>query len=119
MKCQILIAAMISTLFCSCETAFESSLQGNRVVLLAPANNLITMDSVHTFYWNQVQGANRYQLQVVSPRFDSITRLGTDTIVTRNQFPLKLARGGYQWRVRAMNASTTSNYSDTFRLTIQ
>jgi len=111
---------ILLTTLSACETALERRLEGQKVRLLAPANNLVTTDSVHTFYWETMQGADRYQLQVVSPRFDSIARLGVDTIINRNQFGLPLRRNQvYQWRVRALNAGSSSNYSDTFQISIQ
>ena len=103
----------------ACEQAFESSLENLQPKLLAPANNLASADTTHTFYWEVLPGAASYQLQVVSPRFDSIARLAFDTTVTSNQIPLRLRSGDYQWRVRASNRGTVSAYSDTFRLTIQ
>lgn len=103
----------------ACETALESELTTRRVRLQAPANNLVTTDSVHTFYWELLEGATRYQLQVVSPRFDSVARLGVDTIISRNQFSQTLRKGSYQWRVRAFNGGSSSAFSDTFSLIIQ
>jgi len=115
-----LIISIVAFIFCSgCETALETDLTDKKPTLLAPANNLITTDSLNTFYWETIDGANNYQLQIVSPQFDSIARLATDTIINRNQFVMKLAPNIYEWRVRAMNSSTHSKYSDTFHLIIQ
>jgi hypothetical protein len=103
----------------SCEQAFENQLTNTKPRLLAPANNLITSDTLHTFYWETVPGAVEYQLQVVTPTFESIARLITDTIITHNKITLTLRKSDYQWRIKALNISTSSNYSDTFRLKIQ
>lgn len=118
LKKYIGLAAIILPL-AACESALERELTDGRVRLLAPADNLVTTDSIQTFYWETLEGATRYQLQVVSPRFDSVARLGVDTIVSRNQFTRTLRKGDYQWRVRAFNGGSTSLYSDTFNLTIQ
>lgn len=103
----------------SCESALEENLK-EKVHLLAPANRIVTTDTVHTFYWEMMEGATHYQLQVVSPRFDSIARLIVDTTIANNQFNLTLHKNTrYEWRVRALNSSTYSLYSDTFHITIQ
>jgi hypothetical protein len=106
-------------LLSSCEEALERPLTGQKVRLLAPANNITTTDTTHTFYWEILEGASLYQLQVVAPKFDSIARLETDTLISINRFTLNLRKGNYEWRVKALNNSSHSNYSDTFYLTIQ
>lgn len=103
----------------SCEQAFERPLDDTQVRIWVPGNNAITTDTVPTFYWEEVEGATGYRLQVVAPRFDSLVRLGVDTMVQRNQFTKKLKPDTYQWRVRAFNETSTSLYSDTFTLTIK
>jgi hypothetical protein len=103
-----------------CEQAFEYPIADKQVQLLAPANAIITADSVHTFYWETMEGATWYQIQIVSPGFGSIARLAIDTVIAGNQFVQKLRRpDGYEWRVRALNNEYTSRYSDVFKLTIQ
>jgi hypothetical protein len=102
-----------------CEELLEKSLTDKKVTLQAPVNNLTTTDSIHNFYWQEVDGALEYQLQIVSPRFDSIVKLIADTPVTAVVLNIELDAGKYQWRVRAKNNSTVSNYSEPWNLTIQ
>jgi len=103
----------------SCEEVLEPSLESKKVISLAPVDNLISVNASQTFYWETLQGATKYQLQIVSPRFDSIVQLISDTSILINQFTFSLAKGNYQWRVRAINNSTSSNYSDIRKMTIQ
>lgn len=103
----------------ACEDGATPELRNQQVKLLAPANNVTSMDSVQTFYWEELDDSLRYQLQVVSPGFDSIVRLEADTILQRNRLTLKLRRDTYQWRVRALNSVTASQFSDAFRLIIR
>src|SRR5882724_4390572 len=100
----ILILLVVS----SCEEALETSLTNNKVVLLAPANNLVTTSTLQSFHWNEMQGANTYELQIVSPGFDSIAKFIVDTTVAGFMYNTTLDQGVYQWRVRAKNNSTTS-----------
>ena len=109
---------LLVLLLAACEEALETVLTGKKVILLAPVNNLNTTDTLHTFYWENLNGAVLYQLQVVSPKFDSITRLIMDTTIGRNTFSIDLDTGTYQWRVKALNFSTESGNSDTWNLKI-
>ena len=102
------------------EAVTEKVLTNEKITLLAPTNNLISTDSNATFYWNEVNGATKYQLQIVSPKFDSISKVYADTIITKNLFLFSLNKGKkYQWRVRAKNSSSETEFSTNFMLTIQ
>jgi hypothetical protein len=106
-------------LMAACEDGATPELKNQQVKLLAPANNVISSDSVQTFYWEELGDSLRYQLQIVSPGFDSIVRLEADTILRRNRLTLKLRSDTYQWRVRAMNSVANSKFSEVFRLIIR
>jgi hypothetical protein len=105
-------------LFAGCAEIIEKSLTNEQVMLSAPANNVASSDSLQTFYWQKLDGATSYQLQVVSPNFDSIVKLIADTTVNTNMFPISLDTGQYQWKVRAFNASSTTLFSGPWTLTI-
>ena len=110
----VLVAACVA-----CETALEENLSGKKPVLLAPVNNLVTIDTMHTFYWERMDGADEYQLQLVSPRFDSIVQLIVDTTINGNTFTMDLNPKRYQWRVKAINSGSESDFSDIWNLEIQ
>ena len=118
-KIKLIAVLMAVTFATACYEALEPSMENVEVVLVAPVNNLVTTDSVHTFFWEEVERATEYELQIVSPRFDSIARFVMDTVVTKNQFTAELDKGVHEWRVRAMNNSTVSPFSAVRRLTIQ
>jgi hypothetical protein len=103
----------------SCDTALEKDLRGKKVTLLGPINNLVTTDTIQTFYWEKLDGATVYQLQIVSPRFDSIVRLIIDTAISGNILAKDLDVNSYQWKVRASNEGSMSDQSDTWKLKIQ
>ena len=105
-------------LIVSCEEILEKPLDEKKVVLLAPRDHLVTTDSVQLFYWQEMEGALRYQLEIVSPDFNSIERLIEDTTISKLQFQKKLLPGKYQWRVKAKNESTISLQGNAWSLEI-
>lgn len=119
----ILLALLIlSGLFfvTSCEETLEAELKNEKIVLLSPIDSVQSTDTLQLFYWQHSQKYADYQLQVVSPRFDSMVKLIADTITTKNQLQLKLKKGfQYQWRVRAVNYSFASPYSSVWNLWVQ
>ena len=112
----VLLVAVISY---KCSEAFEPLLSDQKVTLSAPLDGLTTTDSAQTFYWQLLKDATKYQLQVVSTKFDSIVRLVADTTITTNMFTIILKKGRYQWRVKALNNSTSTDFSSIRSLTIQ
>ncbi|TKG88109.1 hypothetical protein EYV94_27635 [Puteibacter caeruleilacunae] len=81
------------------------------VTLMAPAADLSTAVKTLTFWWEEVSGATKYRLQIVSPSFDNIERLIEDVEVTGNKKTVTLTEGTYQWRVKAVNAESKTGYS--------
>lgn len=94
----------------SCSEVFEYSIAQEQVVILSPGPDYRTNNYTLTFWWEKVEGATRYELQVVSPRFDSVRTLAVDTVVAGNKFACSLAPGTYQWRLRAVNGSSRTEY---------
>ena len=102
----------------SCKEVFTPSLDQVDVKLLAPGNNVISDSSNQDFYWQPVDTGVRYEVVVVTPRFDSIVSLLADTTVSTNQVILTLAPAQYQWQVRAFNPVSSTQYSAPWTITI-
>lgn len=62
------------------------------------------------FWWEEVENAKEYQLQIVSPDFEVPTRLFYDTIISEIGVKLNLESGKYSWRVRALNEQSRTEY---------
>ncbi len=90
---------------------FEEDISNKTVVLNAPANNSKITGTNVTFWWNEVDGAINYQLQVVKPGFDSAIVLELDTIISKNKFTESLLPANYQWRVKAKNVYSETEYT--------
>jgi uncharacterized protein YegP (UPF0339 family) len=105
----ILIVAF-SILSFSCDDIYEGNIEYKNINILSPANNAINPNYVQTFWWDYVDEAIQYQLQVVKPSFDSVLVLLLDTCITANKFQLSLSPGMYEWRIRALNGSSSTKF---------
>ena len=110
-----LVLMVTSTI--SCKDIIEEDLSDDTVQLIAPSDGVVTDVAVQTFWWDELDGALSYDLQVVRPRFDSITQLVLDTTLTETQFSHTLFAGQFQWRVRAVNGSSETSFT-TYSLTV-
>jgi hypothetical protein len=95
----------------SCGEIIEPSIDKKNVHLLAPGNNYQSANNNVSFWFEAIDGALFYRLQVVSPTFDSIGVLVLDTLINTNKFMYTIEPGKYQWRVRAENNSSKTNFS--------
>lgn len=103
--------------FYACEKVlFEEDLTNEEVLLLAPSENAIITDSIVNFSWNTLQGAFEYQLQVATPNFSSSAQIVFDSTLVdtinsnSQQLLLLLTDNDYEWRVRAFNGSSKTEY---------
>lgn len=102
----------------SCEDFFVRDLSGDTVNLVSPSNGVTTILQTQEFVWDEVKGAEQYQLQVAFPSFSSIQYFVLDTTISKTKFTFTLEPGSYEWRVRAKNFGGYSMYSLPFQLTI-
>ncbi|RZJ76972.1 MAG: hypothetical protein EOO45_00380 [Flavobacterium sp.] len=95
----------------ACSEFIEHSLAERHVVLLSPSNRIETSVYQQVFWWEAIDDALFYRLQVVTPSFDSAAALVLDTLVKTDKFIFTLDPGHYQWRVRAENGSSRTAYA--------
>jgi hypothetical protein len=84
-----------------------------KLTLMSPANNSLVIDKKVTFWWNLVNGAERYNLQIVSPTFSNPIKLISDQWITTNSIAVELEPGNYEWRVKAATRTSETNYSQS------
>jgi predicted phage tail protein len=94
-----------------CSDLLEKDIENKIVYVNAPPDSLRTTIVTQTFWWNFIEGADYYNLQIVSPRFDYIERMVLDTTVTNNKFQFTLVPGVYEWRVSAFNSGYATPYT--------
>jgi hypothetical protein len=95
----------------SCDDIIEKDLSGKKVALVAPGDSLQTDINSQTFYWEEMNGTLSYNLQIVSPSFNRIEQFVLDTNISTHSFEINLTPGAYEWRVRAANGSSKSDYA--------
>ncbi len=81
------------------------------VVLRSPiSSEHITTKNI-SFWWDEIDGATNYTLQVVSPNFEQASQLiiNKTTEVTFHDYELE--EGDYEWRVKASNAKYSTEFS--------
>jgi len=100
--------------FQSCEEGgllIETDISEREVVLTAPSDGVEVAANTVFFDWEEVEDATVYEIQVATPDFDNTQQLLlnlTDS-VTFNE--LDLVIGDYEWRVKAKNSSSETNFS--------
>ncbi len=99
--------------FFGCKDFIEPSIAKKSLVLLAPVNKSESTNYSQTFWWEPVEDALKYRLQLVSPNFDHTLVLVLDTLVETNKFNYTLEPGIYEWRVRAENGSSNTVYTQS------
>ena len=94
----------------ACSELFVPDLSEETLIVIAPKDSLVTAEKDIVFYWEHLEGASEYELQIVEPSFDAINAFVLDTLITENKVQIRLADGMYQWRIRASNGPSESPY---------
>ena len=106
-----IICLGILVFFFACQKDFiVKDIKDKTLTVNAPADNTLTSSNSITFWWEELDGAEKYNLQIVKPNFSAIQQLVTDTNVTGNKLTLSLTPGIYQWRIRGVNNGGNTAY---------
>lgn len=95
----------------SCKDFIEPSIEDKKVFVNAPADSTQTSTYLQTFWWEEIEDALSYRVQIVTPAFSRASRLVMDTLVTGNKFVYTLDPGVYEWRIRGENGSSSTFYT--------
>ncbi|MDH4471092.1 MAG: hypothetical protein QE487_00710 [Fluviicola sp.] len=95
----------------SCKDIIEKDISGDTpVVILPQVNDTVDVNPVH-FKWEEMSGATKYHLEIVSPSFADLEVYALDSIVTGTNFFFGLDSAEYQFRITALNAGYESKTS--------
>ncbi len=89
----------------------SNDISDQTVLLIAPSNGSELNDSDISFNWEAVPYAENYKLQIATPNFDNPTQVLVDEMLTETSFDHTFIEGSYQWRVKAINSSSETNYT--------
>jgi hypothetical protein len=106
-----LIGIYLFLLGIACQNLLEQDISDQMVVLNSPPDQMHSDNYNQTFWWNKVDGATTYNLQVVSPSFENIKRLVLDTNLSSNQFIYSFYPDTFTWRVKAYNPASETQYT--------
>ncbi|HEY8400841.1 MAG TPA: hypothetical protein VIK89_06245, partial [Cytophagaceae bacterium] len=104
---RILILLVCVLLGASCNEIFEKPVENSEMYINSPADSITSSSFTQTFWWEPVEGAANYRLQIVSPSFKEIRAIAVDSIITSTKCKIVLDSGSYEWMVWAFN--NTSN----------
>jgi hypothetical protein len=106
----ICLFSLIVLLFSSCEEFIETDLSKSSLTVIAPLDNATTPNFTQTFWWEELKGADSYQIQIVRPSFSAMQYFVTDTTVHGSRIDLILQPGTYEWRIRAKNSISSTEF---------
>lgn len=110
-KTPIVFLSLILITFCSsCDDFIEKDLETEIVKIMAPADSSTISTTTVTFWWESIEGALEYNIQVVSPSFKQVQKLWADSIVTGDKLMLSLVPGNFEWRIKALNGSSETSF---------
>jgi hypothetical protein len=121
----IILLLFFSYFFTKCSEIFEEDISDEEIVIIAPSDGVETTIINQLFMWETIEGANYYNLRIVTPSFQSIQKLVLDTNISAidtvynsdNKFYYTLNPGTYEWRLVAANSSNEIT-SEIMQLTI-
>jgi hypothetical protein len=99
--------------FTNCEKIlFVEDISQEKAVLLAPLNNTEVNTGAIVFSWEEIENAEKYQLLVATPSFESASQILLDTLVSNRSFTMELLTNSYEWKLRAVNSGYNSIFSN-------
>lgn len=97
--------------FTNCEEIIlETNISDKNMQLLAPANNAQFNSTSVTFTWEALEDATKYRIQIAKPNFATANEIVLDTETTETSFTKQLNIGEYEWRVKALNNSYSTEF---------
>jgi len=103
--------------YIGCDDFIEEDISSKTIEIAAPPDNFQSSISTQTFWWNEMEGAESYNVQIVRGTFSYVQQVIFDSSIVTHSFTYTLQPGNYQWRVKGVNNGWESPYT-TYSLTI-
>ncbi|XOV67602.1 MAG: hypothetical protein ACFHU9_00240 [Fluviicola sp.] len=98
-----------STVLVGCEKIIAEDITGETPVLILPASGGQLTDNLVQFKWEEMEGATRYHLMVVTPSFANPQAFILDTLIAGTEFTATLDSNMYELKLVAINGGYTSD----------
>ena len=98
-------------MFYHCTSIFTVDISEDNITPILPTSNALLTTNDVEFKWKEVDFADTYNLQIVSPNFNSPNIYVIDSTITVSDIHISLNPGRYQWRVKAINNISETQYS--------
>jgi hypothetical protein len=93
-----------------CKDIFEQDISGKQISINSPSDGTTSSIYKQLFWWNKLEGATQYRIQIATPSFNAVESILADTVIENEKFYKTLPPGTYQWRIRAENGGYQSAY---------
>ncbi len=107
-KLLYLTILFFSLCFIACDDIFVENISDNAVNIVAPGVDAALQNNSVSLVWETLEGAETYQVIVVSPSFDNIQTYVCDSITEDYKIKVDLDPGKYEWSVQAHNSAYES-----------
>jgi hypothetical protein len=115
----IIVFLLVISGLTACDDIFLKDITNKKVTVVCPADGYITTSSKSIlFWWEGMDGADEYELQIVTPDFQNIQQLKVEELLDTVRYSVTLPAGNYQWRIRGLNNSYASEFV-TRSITVQ
>jgi hypothetical protein len=94
----------------SCSIIFEEDLSGEIIYILMPADGTETNEQDQLFWWEPVEDALEYNLQIVKGSFFEPLSFVADTNISDDKYRIDLDPGEYEWRIQGRNDYSATDY---------
>lgn len=107
----ILLNCIILLSIYSCEDIIAEDISNENMETIIPLQNDMLTSSSINFKWEEVEFTDQYRIQIAKPNFINPTEFTIDSLVTVTDISFALEPNFYQWRVKALNNISETNYS--------
>ncbi len=99
---------LVNLCLISCDDIFVKDISDKTVNIIAPISDTTLNDHEVSLVWETIEGADNYQVIIVSPSFSNIQKITCDSITTDYKLKLTLENGSYEYSVQAHNFAYSS-----------
>lgn len=108
---RFLLLIIICSILIGCDDIFMDDISDENIEIIAPVGNAYLNEETVSFVWGSIEGAQNYQLVVVSPAFNNIQSFKYDTITEDYKLKLMLPPGSYEWSIKGYNSAYNTHTS--------